>query len=236
MNQLSEQGILQEISQRLKSGDFSAKEDLFQLMNQTEDLQIQSDCIALFAAVASNEDFDDPQKFFFLENADADIVHAFVSDSALMLSYGVVPYLLVLLEEWQDSANEESIRSSLDFILSYSDHMDFNASLEEIEGLAYEIISNVDKSKYYYMNREFHPSILAKNISEVAQARLANQEEFQMYIPPKLLSNASGKDFPVDYFDKIDEGAFRSIYSFIKELIPIEWEEGAKYYYGNKVQ
>lgn len=235
MSNQSEQSIFQEINQKLISGDFSAKKELIQLMNHTQDLKIQSDCIDLFSGVCSNEDFNDPQNFSFLEAADEDIVHAFAATSVFTLSYGVVPYLLVLLDEWDDTTNDEAIRNSLDFILSYTDELDYYAPLEEIEEYSYRVISPADKTKYYYLNEEFHPSILAKRITEVAQRRLANQEEFRLFIQAKLLANISGNEFPISYFDKIDEEAMRKIFEYIKDLIPIDWETGSKYFYGYKL-
>ena len=230
-----EQKKLEEIENKLKNGDFSVKPELIELMKMPSDTQVQNECIRLFLCVANNEELHNVSNLAFLEDAEEDAVHTFSTYSVYSLSYETVPYLFMLFEIWEDTNMEDFIRSSLDYILSYSDHMDFYASLEEIENWAVNVIGKSQAEQYYYMNQTFHPVILAKKIHYIALNRLANNAKFAIFTLPEILELSTGKAFPVAYDEIVDETAIRKIHNYIESLILIPWETGAKYYLGHKV-
>ncbi|OAB35030.1 hypothetical protein PGLA_22665 [Paenibacillus glacialis] len=66
------------------------------------------------------------------------------------LSYDAIPYLLAMLEEWEDTNVEDTIRNSLDIMLNYSDTLDEKATVDEIGSLYLDYIKGINNEKYYY--------------------------------------------------------------------------------------
>lgn len=69
----------------------------------------------------------------FLSGASENSVATFASCAIDTMSYQVIPYLLALLEEWEDTEVEDGIRNSLEILLNYSEVCGENAAVDDIE-------------------------------------------------------------------------------------------------------
>ena len=109
------------INELLKLGDFSVKRLLIELMNSTRDELVLNLCTRLFCSAATHDDLLETNNLKFLSSASEDGVHNFVVSAGETLSYHVVPYLLALLEEWEDTFVEKAIRNELSWMLGIED-------------------------------------------------------------------------------------------------------------------
>ena len=105
------------IAELLKKGDFSVKNLLIDLMNTTKDDAVLNLCIRLFCSVCTHEDLENPQNLNFLANVSELGALTFASSAINSLSYEVIPYLLALWEDWEDTDVAVAIRDSLDSII-----------------------------------------------------------------------------------------------------------------------
>ena len=232
---LDDRSLLLYFVDHFKLGDFSKKPGLIALMNQTKDTELQCACVRVFASVCSHEDFRQPENFEFLEIAEEEVVYCFAAVSITMLSYEVVPYLFVLFEEWEDTNIEESIRNALDYIISYTDELDYDVAMEEIQDYAYSFLSEADPDLYYFYGKPFFPGILTQQMTNYAQRRLKEQLPLGITIQPDLLSLCSGKCCPMTFSTVVNESSIRDLYAYIKDLIEMDWKPGNKYYYGHSI-
>lgn len=107
------------INELLKVGDFSVKKLLIQLLNSTNEENVLNLSVRLFCSILTHEDLLESDNFKFLYSASENIISTFTSCSVDTMSYHVIPYLLVLLEDWEDTDVEEDIRNTLEILLSY---------------------------------------------------------------------------------------------------------------------
>ena len=122
------------IAEILKKGDFTVKNLLIDLMNQTKDEAVLNLCIRLFCPVCTHEDLKKVENFRFLSSASEFAVFTFVAGAVETMSYEVVPYLLTLWEEWEDTETEVeyAIQDALDSFLNYRSIIEENARIEEV--------------------------------------------------------------------------------------------------------
>ena len=109
----------------LKKGDFSVKSLLIELMNQTKDESVLNLCIRLFCSICNNEELRDVSNLRFLSDTSEFAIFTFVTGAVDTMSYEVVPYLLALWDEWEDSDSdiEYAIKDALDYYF-YSEIVD----------------------------------------------------------------------------------------------------------------
>ena len=121
------------IAEILKKGDFTVKDLLIDLMNQTKDEAVLNLCIRLFCSVCTHDDLKKVENFHFLSSASEFAVFTFVAGAVETMSYEVVPYLLTLWEEWEDTETdvEYAIQDALDSFLNYRSIIEENARLED---------------------------------------------------------------------------------------------------------
>ncbi|MBY0595218.1 hypothetical protein K4569_01810 [Bacillus bingmayongensis] len=120
------------INELLKVGDFSVKELLVQLLNSTKEENVLNLSIRLFCSIATHDDLLGIKKMNFLSGASENSVATFASCAIDTMSYQVIPYLLALLEEWEDTEVEDGIRNSLEVVLNYSEVCGENAAVDDI--------------------------------------------------------------------------------------------------------
>lgn len=126
----------------MKKGDFSFKNLLIDLMNQTEDEAVLNLCIRLFCSVCTNDDLKDVNNFRFLDSVSEFGAFTFVTGAVETMSYQVIPYLLTLWQEWEDSDNdlEIAIQDALDSFLEYRSVLSENATSEEVGNLYIDVV------------------------------------------------------------------------------------------------
>ncbi|MFI8709446.1 Imm47 family immunity protein [Bacillus sp. NPDC077411] len=233
-NATTEEECFRLINELLKLGDFSVKELLVQLMNSTQNEVILNLCISLFCSIATHDDLLDTSKLKFLSNASEDSVHTFVASAGDTLSYNVIPYLLALLEEWEETFIEKAIRNTLTLMLGVSDDY-YELSMEEFREIYSESIKNNDITKYYYHNNLSFPGNLVKELIPRVMISLREKNTFNVITIPSILSIWSGIKCPVQYGIVIDDQKYREWMSYIDALTKREWKVGEKYFYGHLV-
>lgn len=233
-NATTEEECFRLINELLKLGDFSVKELLVQLMNSTQDEVILNLCTRLFCSIAIHDDLLDTNKLRFLSNASEDGIHTFVASAEDTLSYNVIPYLLALLEEWEDTFVEETIRNTLTLMLGVNDDY-YELSIKELGEIYLESIKNNDTTKYYYHNNLAFPGNLVKELIPRVMISLREKNVFDMITIPSILSIWSGIKCPVQYGMVIDDQKYRELISYIDLLTKKEWKIGKKYFYGHLV-
>ncbi len=151
LNAKTEKEVLLNVIELFKAGDFSQKQLLIQLMNHTNDEQILNLCIRIFCSIATHEDIRNSNNLTFLALASEYAVDTFSSAAITSLSMEVIPYLLVLLEEWDEITDTSMIiRDSIDFFINYQDVIGEEVSVDEIGEFYLNYIKKCDVEKYYF--------------------------------------------------------------------------------------
>ncbi|MBS2967916.1 hypothetical protein J9317_03890 [Metabacillus sp. KIGAM252] len=223
------------IAELLKLGDFESKQLLIDLLNTAKDEEVLNFCIKLFCSVSSHKDLLNSENLLFLSNVSEKNADTFASSAVYTLSYHVIPYLLALLEEWEDTSVEETIRNSLDIMLDYTDEIGEDATVEEIGELYYNTIKSINRDKYYYYLKPVFPGDLARNLVEKSIISLRSESPLNTHVIPSLLSIWSGLRCPVYYSLVINDAKYKELINYVKTLSNLEWETGEKYFYGNKI-
>lgn len=231
----TERECILSIVEILKAGDLSVKKLLIQLMNSTKDDDILNLCIRGFCDISTHEDLKDSNNLVFLSNTSDFAAFTFAASAPSTLSYEVVPYLLAMLKEWEDTYVEETIKDSLDKILNYSEELNDDAEVDEIGQLFIEYTKDEDRTIYYYEQEPVFPGNLTKQLMERAYISLNTGSEVEMYTIPSLLSIWSGIKCPVEYDMVMNSEEMEKLIGYIDELIKIPWIKGRKYFYAKEV-
>ena len=167
-------------------------------MNSTRDELVLNLCTRLFCSAATHDDLLETNNLKFLSSASEDGVHNFVVSAGETLSYHVVPYLLALLEEWEDTFVEKAIRNELSWMLGIEDEY-YEVSLEEFNEAYSSFIENNDTQEYYYRNRLSFPGDLAKELVSEVMSSLRDRTTYNVVTIPSVLSIWSGIKCPIQY-------------------------------------
>lgn len=223
------------IIELLKQGDFSSKQLLIKIMNESKNYSIINLCLRIFCSIATHSDIYKNENLKLLSESDDDAVNVFVTYSKQALSYEVVPYLLALLEEWEDTNVEISIRDALQDILNYQELISENASVDEIGEFFINKRQNVDAEKYYYKGELAFPGVLTKKLLDASAISRKFGTELKEITIPTMLSIWSGIECPVQYYTIVDDEIMKKVLDYVKQLSKMNWEKGCKYFYGHKI-
>jgi len=219
-----------------KTGDFTQKPLLVQLMNQTQDEAVLNLCIRVFLSVATHEDLRDSNNLRFLSEATEEIVDTFASAATTSLSLEVIPYLLALLEEWEEVGDTATvIRDSIDFFINFEEQIGEDATIEAIGNFYLEYCEEKDTNSYYFQQNLVFPGELSKKLIQRVMIAANNEEPLKMELIPSLLSIWTGKKAPSDYNTIISASNYKGFIDYINELSSENWEKGQKYFYGYKL-
>lgn len=229
----NEKDILFHLIDLFKLGDFTQKPLLFQLVNRTKDKSVLNLCIRIFCSVCTHDDLLDPTNLRFLEGANDDVIRTFGSAAVTSLSAEIVPYLLVLLEEW-DEIDEISIilRDAIDIYTNFEEELGEDASLEDIGRYYLEYRDECDTRMYYYHRNLVFPGDLAKELIERDFIATDTNQALELELIPSLLSIWSGEKAPGDYYTILNENNYKSFITYVENLSKKEWKSGMKYFYG----
>jgi hypothetical protein len=223
------------ITELFKLGDFAAKAMFIQQMNTTKNEGLMNAYIRLFCLVASHQDLMKVENLAFLSDLSEQNADTFASSAVHTLSYEAVPYLLAMLDEWEDTNVEETIRNALDIFLNYSDELDENAAVDEIGQFYLDLMKKVDADQYYYYSTPVFPAPLAKKLIEKSAASRHEQAPLGTHLIPSLLSVWSGINCPVEYNTVVDDRLLDGVYHYVQALSEMDWEAGVKYFYGHPI-
>lgn len=232
----TEMEVLFHLIELFKSGDFTQKPLLIQLMNRTRDDDVLKGCIQVFFSVATHEDIKEPTHFHFLSKATENIVHTFASAAITSLSLEIIPYLLALLEEWEEISDTNMvIRDTIDYLIAYEEEIGEEASLDEIGDYYFNYCQVNNPEMYYFQQTWAFPGDLTKKMMERVMIAATHDEPLKMELIPSLLSIWTGEKVPGDYYTIISKENYKEFIHYVNGLQSKEWARGHKYFYGYKL-
>ncbi|PGM54488.1 Imm47 family immunity protein [Bacillus thuringiensis] len=236
LKSLTETEVLFNLIELFKTGDFTQKPLLVQLMNQTKDAAVLNLCIRVFLSVATHEDLRDSNNLRFLSEVTEETVDTFASAATTSLSLEVIPYLLALLEEWEEFIDTATIiRDSIDSFINFEDQIGEDATIDEIGNFYFKYCQDKDTNSYYFQQNLAFPGDLAKKLIQRVMIAANNEEQLKMELIPSLLSIWTGERVPADYNTIISASNYKDFIDYINELSSENWEKGQKYFYGYKL-
>lgn len=236
LKSVTETEVLFNLIELFKTGDFTQKPLLVQLMNQNKDEAVLNLCIRVFLSVATHEDLRDSNNLRFLSEVTEETVDTFASAATTSLSLEVIPYLLALLEEWEEFSDTATIiRDSIDSFINFEDQIGEDATIDEIGNFYFKYCQEKDTNSYYFQQNLAFPGDLAKKLIQRVMIAANNEEQLKMELIPSLLSIWTGKRVPADYNTIISASNYKDFIDYINELSSENWEKGQKYFYGYKL-
>lgn len=236
LNAVSEKEVLFNLIELYKMGDFTQKSLLIQLMNQTKDEAVLNLCIRVFLAVATHDDIRNSNNFGFLSEGSEVTINTFASAAITSLSLDIIPYLLALLEEWDEISDTAIIiRDSIDFFLNFEEQIGEEVTVEEVGDFYSKYCDEHDTESYYFQQNLAFPGDLAKKLIQRVLTAANNNEPLRIELIPSLLSIWSGEKVPGDYSTIISASNYKDFIDYINGLSTKSWEKGQKYFYGHKL-
>lgn len=226
------------IAEIFKKGDFSVKPLLIELMNQTKDESVLNLCIRLFCSICTNEDLRDVSNLRCLSDASEFAIFTFITGAVDTMSYEIVPYLLALWDEWEDSNSdiEYAIKDALDNYF-YDQKLSMEeATKEEVEELWMLVGDQKELDTYYYKGGPVFPGMFAKEIMTSLYTGIQAEGKFHKYLQSALLSTFTGKRVPVKVNEIISRRDIDSMIDYIEDVSKRDWVEGRKYFYGFEIK
>lgn len=232
----SEKEILFYLIDLYKIGDFSQKPLLVQIMNDTKDEAVLNLCIRVFLTVATHDDLRNTDNLRFLGKSSEETVTTFASAAITSLSMEIIPYLLALLEDWEE-INDTAIiiKDSIDFFLNFEEQIGEAASIDEIGEFYFKYYNDHNSESYYYAQNLAFPGDLTKKLIQRVMIAANNEEPLRIKLIPSLLSIWTGEKVPGDYHTNINASNYSDFIDYINRLSKKNWEKGQKYFYGHRV-
>ncbi|MGG4407223.1 Imm47 family immunity protein [Niallia taxi] len=232
----TERDVLLNLIELYKLGDFTQKPLLIQLMNRTKDEAVLNLCIRVFLAVATHKDLRDSDNLHFLTDGSEEAINTFASAAVTSLSLEVIPYLLALLEEWEDVTDTAIIiKDSIDFFLNFEEELGEEVGVQEIGDFYFKYCDENDKENYYFYQNLAFPGDMAKKLMQRVTVAVNKEEPLRMALIPSLLSVFTGEKVPSDYNTIINASNYKNFLNYINALSSKTWEKGHKYFYGFKI-
>jgi hypothetical protein len=214
----------------LTIGGMIGKAILVDLMLQSDDQDVRDLSCRTICSVCTHEDVGVFERF--LANGTEDDIETFVLYSVQSLSPRVIPYLLALLEAYEGTAIAEKIVFSLGSLFPIEAS---NIEIDRLQDWYASINAQIVPDAYYLSGKMAHPGVLTKDlITRTSEARSQRASLGLMEIPT-LLSIWSGVACPVTYSTVIDDDRVKEVLEYVKTLAAMQWERGAKYFYGRRI-
>lgn len=230
-----EQNKLLDYLKEFKQGDFSRKLQFIDFFTQSSDSKVYNLGIRIFLSIANHEDFSYIQEFLVECNEEEiRIFLAFVEES---LSYQSIPYLLALMDEWEETDVGEKVAQVInDMIYDNDDDVECGInSVVEVENKFIEFSQKKDLNRYYYSGEEFFVGDLTKTLISDAFICKSNNKPFYYSQISSILSNSTGILCPISTRTVIDDKKINELMDYVKKLADLKLERGCKYFYGVKI-
>ena len=226
---VTETEVILNLIELYKIGDFTQTPLLIQLMNHTKDEAVLNLCIRVFLVISTHDDIRESNNLRFLGEGTEETINTFASAATTSLSLHIIPYLLALLEEWDEISDTSLIiKDSIDFFLNFGEQIGEEATVDEIGNFYYKYCD------YIQGNLAF-PGELAKKLVQRVMIAANNEEPLSMELIPSLLSIWSGEKVPGVYNTIISGSNYKIFIDYISGLSTKDWEKGKKYFYGYKL-
>lgn len=215
-----------------KSGNFQNKKEFVNQFVKSEDKSVFLKGCRTFMAVCTHEDFVLLNDFFV--SGDEEYLQVFLAYVKESLSLQVIPYLLALLEEWEDT--EPGIRIHqiiMEMLGKYCDE-----EISDVEECGKEFVDfsqTNDLQKYYFKGQVINYGSLTKELITIVMSCRSANRPFYASTLTDILSNSFGIECPVSSGEIITDEKTARIFEYVKMLAEINPEPGTKYYFGNKI-
>lgn len=215
-----------------KNGNFQNKNDFVKCFLNNDDRNVFIKGFQTFMAVCSHEDFGLLTDFF--ASCDEDRLQVFLAYVKDSLSLQAVPYLLALLEEWEDT--ETGIRIHQLIMEMMGQYCDEEISdVEECGNAFIDFSKTHDLNKYYFKGQMINYGVMAKELITVAMSCKAANRPFYAAVLTEVLSDSFGIESPIRSRDMITDEKVSQLFEYVKKIAAINPEPGVKYYFGNKI-
>lgn len=233
---VTETEVILNLIELYKIGDFTQTPLLIQLMNHTKDEAVLNLCIRVFLVIATHDDIRESNNLRFLGEGTEETINTFASAATTSLSLHIIPYLLALLEEWDEISDTSLIiKDSIGSFLNFEEQIGEEATVDEIGDFYYKYCEEHDTENYYFQKNLAFPGDLAKKLVQRVMIAANNEEPLSMELIPSLLSIWSGEKVPGDYSTIISASNYKDFIEYINGLSMKNWEKGQKYFYGYKL-
>ena len=215
-----------------KNGYFQNKKEFVNSFIKCEDKNEFIKGCQTFMAVCTHEDFQLLNDF--LAAADEDRLWVFLTYVKESLSMQAIPYLLALMEIWEDT--DIGIRIHQVIIEMLGKYCDEEVSDLELCGNEFIEFSKAnDLYKYYYKGRVISYGELTKELITIVMGCKSKNRPFYGGTIADILSNSFGIACPISDREMVTDEKVAQIFEFVKTIAEINPETGAKYYYGHKI-
>lgn len=215
-----------------KNGNFQNKKDFVNHFIKSDDKGVFLKGCRTFMAVCTHEDFELLTDFF--ASCDEERLQVFLAYVKESLSLQVIPYLLALLEMWEDTEGGIRIHQIImEMLGKYCDEE--IADLEECGNEFVNFSQNHDLNKYYFKGQTINYGGLTKELITIVMTCKSANRPFYAAVLTEILSNSFGIECPISSGDAVTDETIAQVFGFIKKIAAINPEAGAKYFFGNKI-
>lgn len=215
-----------------KNGVFENKKEFVNYVVSSNDKSEIMAGLRTFAAVCTHEDFELLNDF--LSSCDEDCLYAFLAYVKESLSLQAIPYLLALLEMWEETDTGVRIHQIImEMLGKYCDEE--YSDVEECGNEFIEFSKTHDLKKYYFRGEVINYGGLTKELLTFAMKSKSLNRPFNGGTIAGILSNSFGISCPVSDREMVTDEKVAMLFEFVKKIAAINPEVGAKYYYGRKI-
>ena len=213
-------------------GNFQNMKEFANCCSKRNDKQVFLKACKDFAAICTHKDFESIKDF--LASADEDSLQMFLPCISDTRSLQSIPYLLALMEKWENTEIGIMIhRIIMDMLGKPCDVV--KADVEECGREFAEFSKNHDLQQYYFKGQVINYGEFTKKLILIAMScKNANQPFFGGEIS-NLFKISFGIECPVKDGEMVTDEKVAQIFAFVKKIADINPKPGAKYYLGKKI-
>lgn len=216
-----------------KSGDFGSKREFVKFFTNSTNYATYAVGMRVFLAVCKHKDLE--LICDFVKVCDEQKLRVFLAFVQEALSYQVIPFLIELLDIWEETDVEKTIIRTICEMLRFDctgDEYDVIRIRKEYDDFS----KKNDINKYYYKGELFHIGILTRKILRISMdCKVKNKKYYAMELST-LLSNCTGRRCPVENGMHVDATSMSEITKYICRMVDLDHEKGKKYFYNHLIE
>ena len=216
-----------------QNGDFQFKKEFVEYFLASEKFQIFVIGMRLFMSISNHKDFNMLENFFV--ECDEEKLRVFLAYVQESMSLHVVPYLLGLFEEWEDTGVECDIAECICGLIGKKYYEEETYTIEQLGQYFVEFTSNHDINRYYYNGEECFIGNITKDIIKISMDCYNEKLQFYTDQMPSIISNSTGVKCPVSYGVEINDEIINRLFDYVCVVASLSQEKGQKYFYNNKI-
>lgn len=225
---------LLEILSEFQHGNFERISELPKISQTTSNSDIRRATLRLFLSATTHRDI--PLLDNMLDETSENDVNDFCYFAESSLSLQTLPYLLALLETWEDTGIGEQICQTIGYIINFLPAQDGYCSQDELASECKNFLSTHNIENYFYAGNEFFVGNLTKElINEMMLCKSKSKPYFSDQLP-SILSVVTGIRCPLQSGVQITDIVIEKVMRYVKVLSAKKWIPGRKYFYGHLLE